>query len=353
MQAAIPYLLKTTIVFGVTIPEGHTDDRMLATYKKTYSATVFLVGLIGLLAYVIWGLGSQLQEDRTVFIGLLLQFCILLISMGLYLYFHIKTMKRKREQKWGENLKRIRVADLTSRSKDEMLPNLMFALPMVITLGLIGYSATQYGAMPELIPTHWGPSGQPDAFTEKTPFSAIASLLILLIMQGMMLAINALTKKSGVKLNASRRSTSRIQQLSFRKYTSWLLLLVSISMTVLFSFQQLTTIHGDLGGPVLMMVMPLAFLFIILVATAVYAFKIGQGGSRVQLEIEEEPVAGVTDPDDDVYWKAGVFYVNKNDPSIFVEKRFGVGWTLNFGNPIGYLIVLGPLLIILAISFLL
>src|SRR5690606_30076824 len=110
MQAAIPYLLKKTIVFGVTIPEGHSDDRMLGTYKKTYTATIFLVGLIGLLAYVIWGLGSQLQEDRIVFIGLLLQFCILLISMGLYLYFHIKTMKRKREQKWGENLKRIRVA---------------------------------------------------------------------------------------------------------------------------------------------------------------------------------------------------------------------------------------------------
>ncbi|MFC5604377.1 DUF1648 domain-containing protein [Sporosarcina koreensis] len=353
MQAAIPYLLKKTIVFGVTIPEGHTDDRTLATYKKTYSATIFLIGIAGLLAYLIWGLGNQLQENQIVFTGLILQFGILLISMGLYLYFHIKTMKRKREHKWGETLKRVRVADLTSRSNDEMLPNLMFALPMVITLGLIGYSATQYGAMPEMIPTHWGPNGQPDAFTKKNPFSIIASLLILLIIQGMMLAINASTKKSGVKLNAARRSTSRFQQLSFRKYTSWLLFLTSISMTVLFGFLQLTTIHGDLGGPILMMVMPLGFLFIILLATAVYAFKVGQGGSRVQLEMDEEPIDGVTDYDDDDYWKAGVFYVNKNDPSIFVEKRFGVGWTLNFGNPIGYFIILGPLIIILAISFLL
>jgi len=102
-----------------------------------------------------------------------------------------------------------------------------------------------------------------------------------------------------------------------------------------------------------MMAMPLGFLFIILCATAVYAFKVGQGGSRVQLEIEEEPVPGVTDYDDDTYWKAGVFYVNKNDPSIFVEKRFGVGWTMNFGNPVGYLIIIAPLLVILAISFLL
>ncbi|MCM3711796.1 DUF1648 domain-containing protein [Sporosarcina luteola] len=353
MQAAIPYLLKNTIVFGVTIPEGYTDDKALVMFKKTYSATIFSIGLIGLLIYVFWTLGNHLPEEKIVFIGLILQFGILLISMGLYLYFHIKTMKRKRENKWGDNLKRVRVADLTSRSNDEMLPSLMFALPIPITLCLIVYTAIQYGAMPDMIPTHWGPNGQPDAFTVKSPFSVIAMLLILAIMQVMMLAINYFTKKSGVKLNASKRSTSRIQQLSFRKYTSWLLFLVSISMTVLFGFFQLTTIHENLGGPTLMMVMPLGFLFIMLIATAVYAFKVGQGGSRVQLEFDEEPIEGVTDYDDDAYWKAGVFYVNKNDPSIFVEKRFGVGWTLNFGNPIGYLIIIGPLLVILGIAFLL
>ncbi|MFS0689084.1 DUF5808 domain-containing protein [Sporosarcina sp. 179-K 8C2 HS] len=349
MQAAIPFLLKKTIAFGVTIPEGHTDDKALASYKKTFSATIFFIGIGGMLAYMNWGVG--MQEERLVFTGLVLQFGILLISMALYLYFHIKTMKRKRENNWGSNLRKVRVADLTSRSNDEMLPSLMFALPIPITLGLIGYTATQYGAMPELIPTHWGPDGQPDAFTGKSPFSVIALLLTLLLMQGMMLAINASTKKSGVKLNAAKRTTSRIQQLSFRKYTSWLLFLTSVSLTILFGFFQLTSIHGNLGGPILMMAMPLGFLFIMLVATAVYAFKVGQGGSRIQLEIDEDPIPGVTDSDDDAYWKAGVFYVNKNDPSIFVEKRFGVGWTLNFGNPIGYLIIIGPLLVIFTITF--
>jgi uncharacterized membrane protein len=27
-----------------------------------------------------------------------------------------------------------------------------------------------------------------------------------------------------------------------------------------------------------------------------------------------------------------MFYVNRDDPSLIVEKRFGVGYTLNFGN---------------------
>lgn len=29
----------------------------------------------------------------------------------------------------------------------------------------------------------------------------------------------------------------------------------------------------------------------------------------------------------------GAFYINRDDPSIFVEKRFGIGYTINFGNP--------------------
>jgi len=36
--------------------------------------------------------------------------------------------------------------------------------------------------------------------------------------------------------------------------------------------------------------------------------------------------------DDDSHWIGGFLYFNKNDPSIFVEKRFGMGYTLNFGN---------------------
>jgi uncharacterized membrane protein len=34
----------------------------------------------------------------------------------------------------------------------------------------------------------------------------------------------------------------------------------------------------------------------------------------------------------DKCWKFGIFYVNADDPALFVAKRYGVGYTLNFGN---------------------
>lgn len=36
--------------------------------------------------------------------------------------------------------------------------------------------------------------------------------------------------------------------------------------------------------------------------------------------------------DDDIYWLHG-FYNNPNDPRVNVEKRFGIGFTINLGNP--------------------
>lgn len=35
----------------------------------------------------------------------------------------------------------------------------------------------------------------------------------------------------------------------------------------------------------------------------------------------------------DEEWKGGVFYSNRSDRALLVPKRFGVGYTLNFGNP--------------------
>ena len=36
--------------------------------------------------------------------------------------------------------------------------------------------------------------------------------------------------------------------------------------------------------------------------------------------------------DDDVHWLLGTIYCNPQDPSIFVPKRFGIGWTSNIAR---------------------
>ena len=353
IQAAVPYLLKPTIVFGVTIPDNHTKDLTLSSYKRLYSLVTAGFGILAISFFIMWALFGDVGEEQVVLVGVTIQFVILILSMALYFIFHAKTSRLKRDNMWGADLKQVRITDIAIRTADEMLPWYIYLVPIIITMGLIAYTAMQYANLPDLIPTHWGINGQPDAFSEKSPFSAIALPLILLVMQGMMLGINELTKKSGIKISATNKKRSRAQQLSFRKYTSWFLFMTVLLVTILLAFLQLQTIHNDIGTSALSLTMPIGFVVVIFIMTIIYAFKVGQSGSRLDFDIVDEEVEGITSYDDDQYWKAGIFYFNKNDPSIFVEKRFGVGWTLNFGHPIGYLVLFLPIIIILVIAFLL
>ena len=147
--------------------------------------------------------------------------------MSLYFFFHAKTSRLKREHGWGSNLKQVRMTDLAARTADEMLPWYVYLMPIVITIGLIVYTERNMQIYPNSFQHIGELTVQPDAFSTKTPFSVITLLLILLIMQGMMLGINELTKRSGIKINASQKKKSRAQQLSFRKYTSWLLFMTT------------------------------------------------------------------------------------------------------------------------------
>lgn len=344
IQTAIPFLVKRSVIFGVTVPEKQINNATLTSFKKKYALLVSLISIIVLASYITWILLNNPSEELTVLIGTIIQFAIILFSFSFYFYFHGKTLQLKNS--WKSNEPKVKIADLSIRAKDEMLPWYIYLLPIFITIGVIGYTIVQYDLLPEQIPTHWGINGEPDAFTAKTPISAISMPLILLVMQIMFLSIHTGTKKSGIKLSATATTASRLRQLTLRKYTSWFMYFTTILVTGMFSFFQLRTIHPDLAEGTIVMSIPIIFLVVTLVSTIAFSIKVGRS-DKITFD---ESIEGVTDYDDDAHWKGGLFYFNRNDPSIFVEKRFGVGWTINFGNPIGYLIVLLPLAIIVILS---
>ncbi len=51
--------------------------------------------------------------------------------------------------------------------------------------------------------------------------------------------------------------------------------------------------------------------------------------------------------DDDSLWIFGCIYNNPNDPSLFVNKRFGAGWTVNIGTTKGKIFFILPFIIVL------
>jgi uncharacterized membrane protein len=57
--------------------------------------------------------------------------------------------------------------------------------------------------------------------------------------------------------------------------------------------------------------------------------------------------------DDERYWWGGVIYYNRDDPDALVPKRYGWGWTVNFGHPAGKVFLVFMALLVLLPVFLL
>ncbi|MGN7941452.1 DUF1648 domain-containing protein [Virgibacillus sp. 6R] len=350
LQIFIPFITKRSVVFGVSIPYEQVRHPQVIRYKKTYAVITAIITLAVLAVLMIQG--QNVNETRQALLGIVFTFGLLLVGLSLYFYFHYKMTKLKQAEKWFGSVKKVYYADLKTRSKDEMLASFVYLIPVIVSIGLIALTINLYDQLPSQIPTHWGPNGQPDAFSDKSWMVALGLPIILLIMQLMFYGINVFTKRSGIKINAGNVKSSELRQLRLRKYSSWFLFVVEILMTLLFAILHLNLLYENIISNLLMMITPIIFLVIVLGGTVWLAIKVGSVDSDLEgKEIVADSVSKKVDGiDEDQYWKGGLFYFNRNDPSIFVEKRFGIGFTINYANPIGYLILVVPIVLIIIIT---
>jgi uncharacterized membrane protein len=92
--------------------------------------------------------------------------------------------------------------------------------------------------------------------------------------------------------------------------------------------------------------------FVLLVAAGVLILlvRFARAGSAPSASVSAVGDADAAQsPDDDSHWKAGLFYVNPDDPAILVPKRLGIGWTINLGRPVG---VIAGVLTLLSVAVL-
>jgi uncharacterized membrane protein len=90
----------------------------------------------------------------------------------------------------------------------------------------------------------------------------------------------------------------------------------------------------------------LAVLPFMLVGAGVnyWLFRLGQGGHRAVGSVAQRQVRGDATPDR-AWILGGLYYVNPGDPAMWVENRFGLGYTLNFGNWRAWLLIIGIMLV--------
>ncbi len=322
----IPDLTRSGLFFGVTVDPRFRESSGARAIRRRYGMAVWLATLVAIAFGVIAAsavTGANRVPATLVAVvthrGLPYVPWILQFAVALWAYVRANRVTRPNAVRPASVVQ----VELPSRSEPTSAIVAVLALPLA-SLGLLAaWIAAHWRNIPDRLAVHWSISG-PDRWVSTTP----ASVTALLSLHGVvcsLLALLAWGLLQGSRHVATYGEAAQREQ-RFRGRTLTLVVIAEY-FSVFPAWAVLLAVPASA-----MRIWAIAFAAAILVIAGILVVS-GQGGSRGLTRSGGAPVGDRTD---DRYWTWGLIYFNRADPAFLVEKRFGIGYTFNFGHPFAW-----------------
>lgn len=332
-----PQIVRREIFFGVRLPENLLEDRRLLAFKNAFIWQYLSVcGFYTLLFCIVL---LKIPSNAVLFTGLMVFF---LLSTWLYYITHQRVMDFKQANQDEKQMKKqIILVETNFRSQSKrLLPSKRWFLIPLVIIGLnivAGYLA--YDELPIFVPTHWNAQGTIDGAVFKTQGIIYLLPIVQLIITAFMFLLYQAVGWAKLQISTINPVDSKERNRIFR--FRWganivflnILILLFISLLNLYVLQII-----QINILVLLYTQPM-LVIAILIDILLMAIWTGQGGSRIHLQTNRSSADNVSALDDDKFWLGGLLYFNPGDPALFVEKRFGIAWGMNYGNIKAYIII--------------
>lgn len=340
--AFTPYLMRRNECFAVTVPAAAQADPRIASLKKRYARIMVAVAVAFTVLAAVAGACIVLETesaDAVSYLGVALEcaavFGPVLASFALMLVYRRKVIELKRSEGWAAT-RCERTAVVGEEDVPRPIPlawNLAYVVVILLTavLGLAFYPS-----MPDLIPMHGDFAGNVDSYAEKSVGSVFGfPLLMEAFMALIFLGCHAVMIRSKRPIDPGAPATSALAYGLFARAQSIFLLVVGVVISagigigfMLSSAGIISLVQFGVGMVVVGVV--------VLIGSVTISVVYGQAGSRLLRRMQG---SDLLPDDDDEHWKLGIFYVNRDDPSVFLPERFGIGWTINFARPAAWVLV--------------
>ncbi|CZQ81363.1 Hypothetical protein Tpal_188 [Trichococcus palustris] len=345
-----PFYSRKGAPFGVTVPTAHQEDNYIVRLKKEYLYQNIIISILFALPILLFLRLDDLRQAEmisSIYVTAAM-LVYLIISFVLYLQKRKKIRAWKKANNIKTEPKMEKIVIDTSYQKDlKVISNGVFVIAQLfIVLVTVGITLYYYDAIPERFPVHWNSANEPDRIVDKS----YLSVLMLPVMQLFMIPVLFFSHysfiKSKQKLSPYLSDLSSKQSKLFRQAWSYYFLVVSILTQLLLSGIHFFSLFFADSGAEWVIGITIPYVIIIMGYSLYLTWKYGQGGEKLFLHEAGELPDDVAEVDEEDYWKWGVWYYNPNDPSIFVEKRFGIGSTMNMARWQAWFFVAGILLFI-------
>jgi uncharacterized membrane protein len=326
----MPALIRPTLPFGVRIPSERAQEPVIAAAVRDYRRLLLIGGVIVLA--VILTLTVALGQPFLPTLGI---FAALILCWSAYYRAHRQIAARKASERWYEGLRQGIVVDTSLRSTPPRFP-FVWALPalaiVVITLAL---GIWRFPALPATLALHYGADGTPDRFGAKSIWSAFGPVVVQWAVTALLLGLAAVSGRfrADLDIEALEQSVAQHRRMVGMLQRTLLVLAACVALTFLGASALVWGLLSS-AGPTL------ALITIVPILGIVGAFLLIVRAPTAPLAAPRSNSGGYVNRDDDASWRGGMFYVNRDDPALFVPKRFGIGWTINFAHPAAWLLLI-------------
>jgi uncharacterized membrane protein len=324
----MPRLTRPDLYFATTVPADFPDSALGRRILGRYRATLVASSLIALALLAVVGYRGSLVLGGS---ALIVQDAGCLAA-----YF------RARAQVKPHALAPTTVRDALLSPRPAHLPGgwLVQAGPIVMLSAVALYLNHRWADIPERFPIHWSMDGQPNGWSTRTMAGVYGPLLIAAVICLTLTALAYGVLHRSRPIHPSGRAGEA--EAGFRVTVAGILVAAQYLLAAIFGWTAILPLRSIGSGPPVVWGVLVPTLAFVVLTTALLVRK-GQGGTRalrdspdLAADASRQPIGDRTE---DRYWKGGFLYVNSQDPALFVEKRFGIGYTLNFGRPGSWIIV--------------
>ncbi len=211
-------------------------------------------------------------------------------------------------------------------------------LPFLVIAAATVLLIVKWDSIPDRWITHWNARGEPDGWSEKTPFGVFLligfGLLLCLLIEAIASYISRI-RKPGHGHKASPQAVAAVAAA-----TAAFVRIVNLTMSLLVAYIAVKLPLFPSTSPVPVIVAAFGSILIALV----FGF--------MRMKRVQEDIRSSGKEDEFEGWN-GVLYRNPKDPRLWVPKLIGIGYTLNFAHRWAWPVLISmlsiPLIVVLVI----
>ena len=328
--------------FGVYINEIIIEEdlkvKITKDFKRKLNVSLFLSIMVYLILKTIFDLniGANIIISTTIYLTLF--FFILTIEYKKVKY--VKDTYLANLQLYNNDNKEqvpirviIKEDEILAKEKKRIIKKfkVLFGICIILSLVSFVYVLLSYKNMPDTIITHWGAYGKPNGYSKKnilnvffTSFIDISMVLLFAVIGIGSVAGNTYIDNKNLEVNR-KKAVKYLNGIGY-SFLTLTLSIQSITSTIpIFMVQEkdmpMWLTIGSCIIPIFIVV-PVIYFYLML--------------SSIKPKIRNM----YTIENDDEKWIYGFIYYNKEDPKLMVEKRLGMGWSINMAHTLGKVITI-------------